>query len=402
MEPIRRRRVALILNESEAANGRILAGVAALIREQSLPWHLLLPLATRPGDPGATDNAVAALAPYADAVIAASDLPGLHSLPLPDAHLILLDLGGARPRDDARALTVRADNAVLAQRAYDYLIAQGAHQFAVFCARPELVDGPVHEREQAFAALVRADRASLALYRRDTTRRAPCATELDAAIAWLDSLPRPIAIFAADASRARLLTQACALAGYDTASDVLIVGVDCDTLDQDLSTVPLASLLVDRHELGRAAAAMLQCAFEASPTPLTRLVAPMALVRPPQEASALPYHPQVTRALHFIRLNAQRGIKAEQVAHHVRMSRSALETRFKREVGRSVHDEILRLKLEEAKELLRGGADSMLDVAVSCGFTSVQYLYTVFAREVGCTPRVWQENVLKAPLILAA
>jgi LacI family transcriptional regulator len=45
----------------------------------------------------------------------------------------------------------------------------------------------------------------------------------------------------------------------------------------------------------------------------------------------------------------------------------------------------------------------MPDVAVSCGFTSVQYLYTVFGRELGCTPRVWQDRILKqAPLAHAA
>jgi LacI family transcriptional regulator len=29
---------------------------------------------------------------------------------------------------------------------------------------------------------------------------------------------------------------------------------------------------------------------------------------------------------------------------------------------------------------------------VRCGFTSVQYLYTVFRRELGCTPKAFQES----------
>ena len=60
---------------------------------------------------------------------------------------------------------------------------------------------------------------------------------------WLDALPKPIAIFAADDSQARMLSQACALAGYDGRSQVLIVGVDSDQLAQDLSPVPLASVM---------------------------------------------------------------------------------------------------------------------------------------------------------------
>jgi len=38
----------------------------------------------------------------------------------------------------------------------------------------------------------------------------------------------------------------------------------------------------------------------------------------------------------------------------------------------------------------------MADIAVRCGFTSVQYLYTVFRRELGCTPRAFQEQQLAA------
>ncbi|MDI9682556.1 AraC family transcriptional regulator, partial [Burkholderia cenocepacia] len=31
---------------------------------------------------------------------------------------------------------------------------------------------------------------------------------------------------------------------------------------------------------------------------------------------------------------------------------------------------------------------SSAEVAIRCGFTSLQYMYAVFRRELGCTPRV--------------
>jgi LacI family transcriptional regulator len=38
-------------------------------------------------------------------------------------------------------------------------------------------------------------------------------------------------------------------------------------------------------------------------------------------------------------------------------------------------------------------------VAIRCGFTSLQYMYAVFRRELGCTPREYQEqaNSTSAP-----
>jgi len=32
-------------------------------------------------------------------------------------------------------------------------------------------------------------------------------------------------------------------------------------------------------------------------------------------------------------------------------------------------------------------------VAIRCGFTSLQYMYAVFRRELGCTPREYQDRV---------
>ena len=84
------------------------------------------------------------------------------------------------------------------------------------------------------------------------------------------------------------------------------------------------------------------------------------------------------------------GIKTEQVADYVGVSRSLLEEHFRRELQRTVHQEILRHKLEAAQALLAGRQASSAEVAIRCGFTSLQYMYAVFRRELGCTPREYQ------------
>jgi LacI family transcriptional regulator len=109
-----------------------------------------------------------------------------------------------------------------------------------------------------------------------------------------------------------------------------------------------------------------------------------------------PSHPHVMQAMHFIRQYACQGIKTEQVADYVGVSRSSLEWYFRRELGRSVHDEILRFKLGVAKDMLQHEAHSIAEIAVSCGFTSVQYMHAVFKRELGCTPREYQDRLAQA------
>jgi LacI family transcriptional regulator len=74
------------------------------------------------------------------------------------------------------------------------------------------------------------------------------------------------------------------------------------------------------------------------------------------------------------------------------VSRSTLESYFQQELACSVHDEILRFKLDAATTLLARGDCSVAEVAHRCGFTSMQYLLAVFKRELGCTPREYQER----------
>jgi LacI family transcriptional regulator len=99
------------------------------------------------------------------------------------------------------------------------------------------------------------------------------------------------------------------------------------------------------------------------------------------------------RARHFIRQYACQGIKTDQVADYVGISRSSLESYFRQELGHSVHEEILRARLNAATTMLTQGNCNLADVALKCGFTSSQYMHLVFKRELGCSPRGYQQRV---------
>ncbi len=51
------------------------------------------------------------------------------------------------------------------------------------------------------------------------------------------------------------------------------------------------------------------------------------------------------------------------------------------------------LRMKKAKSLLREQADlSLAEVAWQCGYQDYNYFFTVFKREVGCTPREWRNE----------
>jgi LacI family transcriptional regulator len=121
-------------------------------------------------------------------------------------------------------------------------------------------------------------------------------------------------------------------------------------------------------------------------------VPPAEVHRRASTAREVRHSAPVMRALYFIRQYACQGIKTEQVAQTVGMSRSSLEMYFRRELKSSVHDEILRHKMQRCFDLLSRSDLGIGDVAQASGFRSVQYLNTVFKREIGATPAAWRHE----------
>jgi LacI family transcriptional regulator len=150
------------------------------------------------------------------------------------------------------------------------------------------------------------------------------------------------------------------------------------------------------QEMGREAAHLLEQMLHGVRLPNTRIVVPPAGINVHASSQfQLIKHPNVMRARHFIRQYACQGIKTEQVAQHLGVSRSSIDADFRQELGCSVHDVILSFKLKAAKAGLESGNRSIAEVALGSGLTSIQYMHRVFQRELGCTPRAYRDRVLR-------
>ena len=91
-------------------------------------------------------------------------------------------------------------------------------------------------------------------------------------------------------------------------------------------------------------------------------------------------------ALRVLRDNACSRINVDDVVREVPLSRSALERRFRKVVGRSINGELLRLRINRAIELLTETAVELKVVAQRAGFGSQSYMNAVFQGKVGKTP----------------
>jgi LacI family transcriptional regulator len=69
------------------------------------------------------------------------------------------------------------------------------------------------------------------------------------------------------------------------------------------------------------------------------------------------------------------------------MSRSMLERRMKRVLGRTPKAEILRIQLNRVKELLTVTNLPLATIAAKVGYEHPQYLSDLFRKKFGQTPR---------------
>lgn len=387
-------RIALLFNANKIYDRQIIAGVAAYLSSTRVSWDLFMEEDFRFRLNGLSQW-------QGDGIIADFDDPQVCEA-LREVDVPVVGVGSSyadASRYPKGVPYIATDNRELIRLGYQHLIEQGLEHFALYSLPPEPGNRWAQEREQIFEGMLSRDGVKNRVYQGHATSAAGWNEATEALGAWLQSLPKPIGVLAVTDARARQMLQACMMADIAVPDEVAIVGIDNDPLAQMLCRIPLTSVQQGTEEMGRTAAHVLHRMLHGADCSDTQiLVAPQGIHVAASSLLHTVRSPYVMRALHYIRQYACLGIKTEQVSDYVGVSRSLLEEHFRRSLKRSVHQEILRHKLALAQDLLRAGGNPMADIAVRCGFTSVQYLYTVFRRELGCTPKAYQESASGTPV----
>jgi LacI family transcriptional regulator len=91
-------------------------------------------------------------------------------------------------------------------------------------------------------------------------------------------------------------------------------------------------------------------------------------------------YPEVARALRFIRNHANEFIDVTNVLDVVPVSRRWLEMKFKDEVGHGIYQEIRRVHIERARELLKTTDWPISRIAKECGFNNTERFEFAFQK----------------------
>ena len=204
--------------------------------------------------------------------------------------------------------------------------------------------------------------------------------------AWLKSLPNPVAIMACSDIRGRQVSEASLAQGLCVPDDVAIVGVDDDHLICNLTNPPLSSVAFNLNQAGYRAAELLDGLMTGRVRRPQRIMVEALWVVARRSSDVIATEDRhVSVALRFIRDHARESINVDDVVEQAGPSRRGLEIRFRGILGRSIRDEIQRVRLACAKQLLLDTNLPTQRIAALVGFSSLQYLSNVFRREAGMT-----------------
>lgn len=307
---------------------------------------------------------------------------------------VALDLSEDQLRPDhrlSRISEVASDSRGAARMAAEHLLERGFRYYAFVGVRGRVWS---NRREEGFCTRIREAGLEPHIYR--PPRAAPdhfWEREQPALARWLGALPRPIGLMACNDDRGREVLEACRASGLHVPEDVAVVGVDNDELLCELADPPLSSVALNAEAGGYRVAALLDRLMRerASGRPPGRkprrlLVEPLHVVtRRSTDIVALD-DSEVAAALHFLHDHAGEPIAVGDVVGHLLISRRSLEMRFRKAVGRTIHEELQRVRLERAKRLLLETDLPILSVAEVAGFASPSYLGQVFRQIFGVTP----------------
>ena len=246
----------------------------------------------------------------------------------------------------------------------------------------------VERRLEGFAERLAAAGFSPDVYRPTRIgQRLAWKQEMPRVMAWLKSLPRPVAVMACNDKRGRQIIEACLFCGLKVPEDVAVVGVNNDHLFGNLSNPPLSSVALNLNKAGYQTAELLDHLMRGTIRKPRQIAIEPLWVVPRRSSDVIAVDdPPLAIALHFVREHSKEAIGVDDVVREAGISRRGLEIRFQNVLRRSIRAEIQRVRLGHVRQLLTETSLSVEKIARLTGFCSVSHLAGVFRHEFRATP----------------
>ena len=113
-------------------------------------------------------------------------------------------------------------------------------------------------------------------------------------------------------------------------------------------------------------------------------------VVPVYQGGLSPY--QLSQVFDYVDAYLDQNIKLETLAKLLDLSQFHFTRLFKQSLGLSPYQYLIEQRIERAKQLLKETNQSILDIALNCGYNSHSHLSKQFRQVTGMTPKAYRIN----------
>ena len=216
--------------------------------------------------------------------------------------------------------------------------------------------------------------------------------------AWLATLPRPAAVFAASNAAAAAVTRAARAVTLHIPKELSLVAFGNFPHICENASPPITSIQFDFERMGYLAAKALDANARSARAPRGEeaVVGPLLVVRRKSTSGRGRHEPWILKAVEIIRAEACEGLSAEDLPERLEsrtgapVSRRNFDRRFREAMGHTAQDEILHVRLESACALLARTSMPVMAVPDFCGFGCYRALDAHFRARFRMSMRKWR------------
>ncbi len=280
------------------------------------------------------------------------------------------------------ACSVLTDNLKIGRRAADYLVSKGFRRFAYTAGPIEGICGEL--KFQGFNESL-TEKGYLCSNVETQNQTIP---EL-----YAEDPKSPLAVFAVEDFVGRMVIETCTDSGLRIPEDVAVLGVNNSPFICSMVQPKMSSIELGAERIGYQAAMLLDNLMQGqSPPDKPVVIAPEDIVeRQSTELTEIDDR-IIARALRFIKEHIHQPIQVADVADATGCGRRTLEKRFHTFLNRSPYEQIRRLRIYRACELLRETDSLIEDLASLSGYTTRDRFNVAFKKEMKMTPSQYRKQ----------
>ena len=210
---------------------------------------------------------------------------------------------------------------------------------------------------------------------------------------WLQSLPKPVALFACDDHFALQISETCNVYNINVPDDIAILGVDNDDLLCNISDPSLSSIVLDVENGGYNAGKLLhQLITKEITEPFNIVVNPLIIERRKSTEKYAVSDKNIRTILNYIEKNYANHLSVEELVKQVPLSRRVLEKKFKEETGESLYQYIQNYRIDQFTRLLITTDYSLFEAALQSGFENYKNVSRIFRKYKALSPAEYRKR----------